>query len=60
MAQFTAVLQCLECHVATASFERGWRAFLVPADEGPTEELVVLCPECWEREFGGWREERNG
>ena len=53
----TAVLQCVECHVATSSFEPGWRAYLTAAgdedeDERYPVEVVVLCPECSVREFG--------
>lgn len=51
------MLQCVECHVATSSFEPGWRAYLTALpddDEGDDEpvEVVVLCPECSVREFG--------
>jgi hypothetical protein len=56
VAQLTATLQCVECHVATVIFERGWRAYLTAEDaDEPDEpvEMVVLCPDCAGREFGG-------
>jgi hypothetical protein len=32
----------------------GWRAYLIDLrDEGEPLEVVVLCPDCAEREFGG-------
>jgi len=58
VSQSTAVLQCVECHVATAWFERGWRAYLTDDEDGPAY-AVILCPECSEREFGDWHEQRH-
>jgi hypothetical protein len=48
--EFKVIPQCVECHRAVVELERGWRAYLVPADEGPEAELVVICPDCAERE----------
>ena len=53
MPQSTEVLQCVVCHVATTWFERGWRAYLTDDEDGPAY-VVVLGPECSEREFGDW------
>jgi hypothetical protein len=44
------VLRCRECDAQTDRFERGWRAYVVDEDYGPDDELVVLCPDCCERE----------
>ena len=41
----TSVLCCRECDAATTRTERGWRAYLSPADA----PVVVLCPSCSER-----------
>jgi hypothetical protein len=50
------MLECAECLVKSTGNARGWRALLGLEDDD-TETVVVLCPECAEREFG---EERHG
>jgi hypothetical protein len=52
-----AVLECVECDAAVARFERGWRAYLTCEADDEDEvvepvEVVVLCPDSSEREFG--------
>lgn len=42
---------CAECTVSTVDFERGWRAYLTD-DRYEPPIVVILCPECAEREFG--------
>jgi hypothetical protein len=56
------MLRCEECgNEATSDVEaRGWRAFLTIADEHEPEGIVVLCPECAEREFGAARGGSSG
>jgi hypothetical protein len=48
------ILECAECKVASTGKARGWRALLGLEDDD-TETVVVLCPECAEREFGEGR-----
>jgi hypothetical protein len=44
-------LVCAECGQIAEAEARGWRAHLVWADEGPPrDELVLLCPDCAQRE----------
>jgi hypothetical protein len=50
------MLECAECKVSSTGKARGWRALLGLEDDD-TETVVVLCPDCAEREFG---EERHG
>jgi hypothetical protein len=50
------ILECAECKVVSTGKALGWRALLGLEDDD-TETVVVLCPECAEREFG---EERHG
>jgi hypothetical protein len=52
-----AQLECVECDAAVARFKRAGRAYLTcePDDEdeyGEPVEVVVLCPDCSDREFG--------
>ena len=49
---YTNRLQCVECGRVSGENERGWTAHVT--DDEP-EEVVVFCPECDEREFGGRR-----
>lgn len=44
------LLQCATCGCRVPEFERGWRAYL--ADEECETNVIVLCPECSERDFG--------
>jgi hypothetical protein len=44
------VLTCRECGQEADRFERGWKAWVVWEDEGPDDELVILCPDCCIRE----------
>jgi len=39
-----------ECGRTAEDDARGWRVYLVWADTGPKGELVVICPDCAERE----------
>ena len=50
------MLACAECKIESTGKARGWRALLGLEDDD-TETVVVLCPECAEREFG---DERHG
>jgi NAD-dependent SIR2 family protein deacetylase len=43
-------LRCVECRRISHESERGWTA---TDDEDEPAEVVVYCPECNEREFGG-------
>lgn len=45
---------CAECTIATVEFERGWRGYLTDDSYEPSV-VVILCPECAEREFGAPR-----
>jgi hypothetical protein len=43
----------VECGATADAGAHGWRGYLVDLrDEGELLEVVVLCPECAEREFG--------
>jgi hypothetical protein len=44
-------LLCIECKELTNEPARGWRAYLTDEGYGPAE-VVVLCPDCSNREFG--------
>jgi len=44
------VLECSDCGCGAVEFQRGWRAYRAPADVEP--QIVVLCPDCAERELG--------
>ncbi len=46
----TRLLQCLACGSGVTEFARGWRAYR--ADQKREPSVIVLCPECAEREFG--------
>jgi hypothetical protein len=50
--QVRFVLDCEECGARSDEPERGWRAAIVPDDDGASDEVVVYCPTCWQREFG--------
>jgi hypothetical protein len=50
---------CAECTVATVEFERGWRGYLTD-DEYEPAVVVILCPECSEREFGAGARSSEG
>jgi hypothetical protein len=45
---------CAECRVASVAFERGWRGYRTDDEYEPTV-VVILCPECAERELGAPR-----
>ena len=49
---YTNRLRCVECGRVSRENERGWTAHLT-VDEDEPVEVVVLCPDCDEREFGG-------
>jgi hypothetical protein len=54
-------LRCVECGAESDQLASGRRAYLAPEEEDEAEgEILVLCPECAEREFGpsGWEEAR--
>jgi hypothetical protein len=44
-------LSCAECRVVSDDTARGWRSFLTD-DEYEPAEVLILCPECAQREFG--------
>jgi hypothetical protein len=48
------MLRCEECgkQVLTDVEAHGWRAYLTHAEGDESREVVVLCPDCAEREFG--------
>ena len=46
----TRLLQCSACDVVVTQFARGWRAYR--ADQERQTNIIVLCPECAERELG--------
>jgi hypothetical protein len=48
-------LACVECGLATAEFQRGWRGFLTD-DEFSPAEVAILCPRCAEQESGPFNE----
>ena len=51
----SAVLRCEECGrdaVGRDENAHGWRTVLAGGVEDEPKEVVVLCPECAEREFG--------
>jgi hypothetical protein len=43
-----ADVRCEECGREDDPGERGWKAYIADVDE-----VVILCPDCAEREFGG-------
>jgi len=46
----------MECGATASGKADGWRAELgSPHHE---DEVVILCPDCWEREFGHGRRPR--
>jgi hypothetical protein len=47
-------LVCVECGTIAAQRAESWKAEIGddPRDDDPPE-VVILCPECWRREFGG-------
>lgn len=44
-------LVCTECGAESSATADGWRALLGTNDDD-TEEVVVLCPTCYDAEFG--------
>jgi hypothetical protein len=48
------VLVCEECGMAGVGVSRGWRAYRADdlEDENDEPEVLFLCPDCSEREFG--------
>jgi hypothetical protein len=48
------VLVCAECGIAGVGITRGWRAYRADdLEDDPDEpEVLFLCPDCSEREFG--------
>jgi hypothetical protein len=49
----TEPLQCAECGKVAVAEAEGWKAEIAddPRDDD-APEVVILCPECWAREFG--------
>jgi hypothetical protein len=47
------VLRCAECGREQRECERGWRGMHGREYPEDVPEVIVLCPECYEREFGG-------
>jgi hypothetical protein len=56
------MLRCEECgKEATSEVEaHHWRAYLTVEEEDEPEGVVVLCPDCAKREFGGDEGESSG
>src|SRR5213080_3241301 len=50
MLRADAIAFCDACEDATASFERGWRAYLTGGDDG--RSVALLCPTCAEAVVG--------
>jgi hypothetical protein len=50
---------CAECTVSTFDFEPGWRGYLTDDEYSPAV-VVILCPECSEREFGAGSRTNEG
>jgi hypothetical protein len=46
-------MRCAECDRVAPLGASGWKAEIGddPRDNDPAE-VVLFCPECWEREFG--------
>jgi hypothetical protein len=46
-------LVCIECDTVAPEPAEGWKAEIGDdlRDDDPPE-VVILCPECWDREFG--------
>jgi hypothetical protein len=42
-----AGIRCQECGREDDYEERGWKAYIADVDQ-----IVILCPQCSEREFG--------
>jgi len=52
--RITLIPECAQCQVRwLPAHEERWRAYLAGDDLDESAELVVYCPECSEREFGG-------
>jgi hypothetical protein len=51
----SANLFCAECERCADSEARGWRAYLVDADDYDEDEVLLFCPVCSAREFGDLR-----
>jgi hypothetical protein len=47
----TNCLSCVECHAVSDETASGWRGFLTD-DEYEPAEVLILCPDCAQREFG--------
>ena len=47
----TNCLSCGECHAVSDETASGWRGFLTD-DEYEPAEVLILCPDCAQREFG--------
>ena len=47
----TTILFCDCCDASTARSERGWRAWIVPDEDGEPR-VTVACPACAERCYG--------
>jgi hypothetical protein len=54
-AESVAVIpECTECEISwLPADEERWRAYLGSDDLDEPGEVVLYCPECAEREFGG-------
>lgn len=53
------LLRCEECGVDSDLFATGWRGYLLFGVEGESDEVLMLCPACAEREFepSSWDDE---
>jgi len=51
----SAELLCAECRRCSDSEARGWRAYLVDADDYDGDDVLFFCPTCAAREFGELR-----
>jgi hypothetical protein len=49
----TVALICAECGRTEDNDARGWRGYLVDLDDDGADEVIVFCPCCAAREFGG-------
>ena len=46
-------LICVECRTVAPDGAVGWRAEIGDdLRDNDLPEVVILCPDCWEREFG--------
>jgi hypothetical protein len=45
-------LDCDRCKATVDHCERGWRAYLLPAERSEPPGVEIVCPICAERLFG--------